>query len=120
LLFPGQICFRIPLPVFNPLDCSCREEDEPPRDPTPEPAATDASKTVTAPVGTLSLAELDRMETPPRPKKKSKTDDAGQDIVIPERPSGPPLDDVSLFCILPDKLYALFLMSPFLPVFSRW
>ena len=110
LLLPHQTLFsHALLPVFDPISTVLREEDDPPRNPTPEPAGTDASKTMTAPGGTLSSAALDKMVDPPRPKKKTKMSEADKSIMIPENPSGPPLDDVSsLLHPLFDESDALF------------
>ena len=69
---------------------------------------------MTVPGDTMNLAELEKAESPPRPKKNMKTSDAGKSIMIPENPSGPPLDDVSSLCPLLDESDALFLIcSPF-------
>ena len=60
------------------------------------------------------------MVDPPRPKKKTKTSEADKSIMIPENPSGPPLDDVSsLLHPLFDESDALFFdLFSFLPLLA--
>ena len=66
-------------------------------------AATEASKAVTSSEMVKETAlGIDTEKTAPVPKKKLKRGDANKGIAISDNPSGPPMDDVSVFfaCLL--------------------